>query len=348
MGATDPKTEAEPLIESGQRISLVVPLHNEETSARRLVESILAQTRSPDEVVLVDGGSTDRTVAILTEAVSGDRRFRIIESGPSTPGAARNIGIATARHEWVALTDAGIRLEPTWLERLVSRAQETPGVDIVYGNYEPDLHSAYERCAALAYVPLKQKREGGWARGPSIATCLLRKSVWSAVGGFPDLRASEDLIFMDRVAQTGCRIAWAPSATVWWSIQSTPSATFRKFVLYSKHNVLAGRQRFWHYGMARQYAMALPFLLLAAFENSTWMIVPLAAALLRSAKSIWVRREGRGICWVLNPARLLGVLAVIALIDTATYLGWIEAILLTRRGQPGRSGGAVQSHGGSE
>src|SRR4051795_10341592 len=98
--------ESEPRSED-PRVSLVVPVRNEEGSLAALVESICRQTRAPDEVVLVDGDSTDRTVALARALTAGDPRFRVIEAGPATPGRGRNLGIAAAHHEWIALTDAG-------------------------------------------------------------------------------------------------------------------------------------------------------------------------------------------------------------------------------------------------
>ena len=54
------------------------------------------------------------------------------------------------------------------------------------------------------------------------------------------------------IAERGFRIGWAPKAMVHWQLRPNLKETFRKFVLYSKHNVLAGRQRYWHYGIVRQ------------------------------------------------------------------------------------------------
>src|SRR5207244_861116 len=93
---------------SNMQISLVIPVRNEEQSLPLLVESIRAQTRPPDEIILVDGGSTDGTVALAGALTAADPRFRVIEAGDATPGRGRNVGIAAARHDWIALTDAGI------------------------------------------------------------------------------------------------------------------------------------------------------------------------------------------------------------------------------------------------
>jgi glycosyltransferase involved in cell wall biosynthesis len=305
-------------------VSLVVPLRNEEASLAMLVESIRRQTRLPDEVILVDGGSTDATVELARSLTRGDARFRIIEAGPATPGRGRNVGIAAASHVWIALTDAGIRLEPDWLAHLCRRVEHEPGIEVVYGNLEPLTDSFFERCAALAYGPAKRLREDGLSRGPSVASMLLRRSVWERAGGFPDHRAAEDLIFFERIEQASCRVGWAPQALVWWQLQPSLGRTFNRFCLYSKHNVWAGRQRHWHYGIARQYLLALPFLALACF-HAGWLAVPLAGFLARIAKTISRKSEARWRWGWLNPLEFLGVGIILATIDLATFVGWAQA-----------------------
>ena len=311
------------------RISLVIPVRNEEESLARLVSSIRAQTRQPDEVVLVDGGSTDRTVELARELAAGDRRFRVVEAGEASPGRGRNVGAGEARHPWLAFTDAGIGLDPEWLERLVEQVAEDPQTDVVYGNYDPVTETFFERCAAVAYVaPRRPHGEGGaLVRGHFIASSLMRREVWRRAGGFPDMRAAEDLIFMERVEAGGARTRWAPRANVRWQLQPTLARTFRRFALYSKHNVWAGRQRFWHYGIARQYALALPFVVLAIAHSAWWLLAPALGLAARAAKSVWRHREGRGLAWALNPAQLGCVVLVLLTVDLATFVGWAQALL---------------------
>jgi glycosyltransferase involved in cell wall biosynthesis len=307
-------------------ISLVVPVRDEAASVHVLLDSIAAQTRQPDEIVFVDGGSRDATVERLRAASQKMARIRIIEAAEASPGRGRNLGIEAARHEWVALTDAGIRLEPQWLERLAEVARLDSMVAVVYGNYEPVTDSFFERCAALAYPPPKQLRPGGRMRAPSTASMLLRRDAWEAAGGFPDLRAAEDLIFIERLRERGFKEGWSPSATAWWQLQPGLWRTFRKFILYSRHNVWAGRQWDWHYGIARKYILMLPFILLAVAHSLWWLVVPLLITLARVAKSIWNRREGRGLLWLLNPAQFLGVAVIRLIIDAATFIGWAQAL----------------------
>ena len=257
---------------------------------------------------------------------AGDARFRVVEAGDATPGRGRNVGVAAARNDWVAFTDAGIRLEASWLEHLAAEVERDPEAEVVYGNYEPLTRTLFERCAAIAYVPPRPPG-GASLRGVSIASALLRRRVWEAVGGFPDLRAAEDLIFMERVEQRGFKIRHAPRANVWWQIQPTLGGTFRRFTLYSKHNVWAGRQRFWHYGVARLYAVALVFVVLAFVHSLWWLIVPALGLAARAGKSVWRHREGRGIFWALNPVRLSLVALILLTVDLATFVGWAQARL---------------------
>ena len=327
------------------QISLIIPVRNEEESLARLVASIRAQTRRPDEVILVDGGSTDRTVELARSLAAEGGGVRVVEAGQASPGRGRNVGASEARYPWLAFTDAGIGLEPDWLERLVEQVAEEPETEVVYGNYDPVTRTFFERCAAIAYVsPKSPHGEGGaLTRGRFIASSLMRREVWRRAGGFPDMRAAEDLIFMERVEAEGARTRWAPRANVFWQLQPTFARTFRRFALYSKHNVWAGRQRFWHYGIARQYAVALVFVVLAVVHSAWWLLLPVLGLLARAAKSVWRWREGRGLLWALNPFQLICVALVILTVDLATFAGWAQALLT--RPPAGREAGAPAQTG---
>ena len=312
------------------RISLVIPVRNEAATISHLLTSIHSQTIHADEIVFVDGGSLDNTVEILRHAAQKDSSLHLLEAQDATPGRGRNIGVEAASSDWLALTDAGIWLEPTWLERLAAEVERDPSVNLVFGAYEAQTTTFFQQCAAAAYVAPKQQRPGGRMRGPSIASCLLHRDLWRAVGGFPDLRAAEDLIFIER-CQSVARIGWAPQAVVRWQIQPTLKATFRRFALYSYHNVLAGRQRYWHYGIARKYFLALMIVILAVVHSRVWLFALVFAAVARAAKSIWNYDEQRRRAWVFNPARLFLVGAILAVVDLATFAGWGRAVWHKRK-----------------
>lgn len=312
-------------------ISLVVPVRDEAPNLPALIESIGRQTRAPEEILIVDGGSRDGSVEVASHSLRTLPNARVVQAGAATPGRGRNVGIGQARNDWVALTDAGIRLEPTWLEQLVAAAEANPAAQVVWGSYEPVAATAFARFACSAYVPARQDTPAGRARGPSIASCLIHRPAWQQVGGFPDLRAAEDLIFMERLERAGIRSAWAPEALAWWSVPDTARATFRRFRLYSKVNALAGRQAYWHHGVARIYAVAAVAALGAVVLDRRLALLLPAGAGARAAKALIAHREERGVNWALNPVRMTGVIAVLGVVDAGTFTGWFEAILERRR-----------------
>lgn len=306
-------------------VSLVIPLFNESETIRLLVDTIRKQTFQPAEIILVDGGSTDNTVYLLRSLVQNDSRFIIIEASNAMPGKGRNIGAEKATYEWIAFTDAGIKLDPHWLENLVKKAEENPGASIIYGNYTPLVRNVFEKCATITYVsPLIP----GSVRGKFIASCLLKKEVWTKAGGFPDWRAAEDLQFMEKVKQQGYKIVFAPEAMVYWQLRPGIISSYKRFDLYSKHNVWAGRQAGWHYSVARQYLVILLIILVGIFHNNYWFLLLPLWIIARVERRIYMHRHEFGIKELFNPFTFLGVMLVTLTMDAGTFSGWIKAIFL--------------------
>ena len=306
-------------------VTLVVPVRDEAATLGSLIASIDAQTRRPAQVIFVDGGSSDRTVQLLTAKADEDPRYEVVEAdGPATPGRGRNLGLAAARHEWVAMTDAGIRIEPTWLEALWQARLSAPAAGIVYGNFEFEDPSPFEECAIVIYGAAKRPTPAGPLRGPTTVSFMVSKSAFQAVGGFLDLRAGEDDLFLQAVEDRGIPVAWAPEATVRWRIRPDLRSTFERFRLYSYTYVMAGREDAWHQSLARSYVPVLVGAALAAFSSERWLVLPLAVIGGRVAVRVgrhWhddtLRRPG--------PARLVGAGLLLVASDAATGLGWWQA-----------------------
>jgi glycosyltransferase involved in cell wall biosynthesis len=306
-------------------VTLVIPLRDEEHSVRALIDSIASQTRPPDAVIFVDAGSVDRTPGMLKHACATRPHWSVEHAGPASPGRARNIGIEASEGDWIALTDAGVELDRYWLARLVRAASAVTLVELVWGHHEPAPDGWFTQCAALAYLAPPKESRLGPVMDSFIASCLLRREVWVRAGHFPDLRAAEDGIFMRRLEELGTRTALAPEAVVWWHLEGGFRRTFARFRTYSKVNALAGQQRHWHHGVARIYVAGMPFFVLTILHHRLWGLLALSAAALRVERSIWRGRRGRGVLWAANPARFLTVAAILAVVDAATFTGWLEA-----------------------
>jgi glycosyltransferase involved in cell wall biosynthesis len=310
------------------RISVIAPVKNEEGSIAQLLQGVLEQTYRPAEIVITDGGSGDRTKEIIREyQASCPIPIVLIETDYALPGRGRNLAIARAAHEWIASIDGGIRPRPDWLERLVETARREPGAEIVYGTAEPVTDTYFTECAAISYVP-------GGRLTQFIASCLLRRSAWAAAGGFrEDLRSGEDLLFFRGLKEAGVKAANCADALVTWELRPTLARTFRRFTVYSRHNMRAGLGREWQFNVTRLYLIIL-VLLAAGFFVRPLLLLPPAILLLRTWKRMWgyYRARAPERLWreLLNPRRVLTITWINVVIDIATLRGLWQWLLYDR------------------
>ena len=314
------------------KVSVIVPVRDEEHSIRELLDSLLTQTRPPDEIVITDGGSVDATPQILEEYIQQGAPVRLLRAGPALPGRGRNLGAAAATCEWLAFTDAGIRVNCDWLETLVACAAQDKSIDIVYGSMEPVTDTFFKECAAITYVPPPVLRHGIVTRPRFIASALMRREAWQKVGGFPeDLRSAEDLIFMDRLEAVGYRAVFEPRAVVNWNLRPTLGTTFKRFLVYSRNNIRAGLWRQWQATILFRYAMLLVLFVLALLIDPSWVVVPIAAWLLmlaaRAAVSIRRNRYSYPASVFRNVLRGSLIVLLLAVLDVAAIIGSVQWLL---------------------
>ena len=100
-------------------VSVVTPALNERSTIEALVDSLLAQSVVPTEIVIADGGSTDGTREVLDQLAETHSRVRIVD-GPGGISENRNAAISQAGHEIVACIDAGCTAQPDWLKSAVA------------------------------------------------------------------------------------------------------------------------------------------------------------------------------------------------------------------------------------
>lgn len=315
------------------KVSVVVPVRDEEDSIRELLDSLLAQTRPPDEIVITDGGSTDATPQIIEEYIRRGAPVRLIRAGAALPGRGRNLGAAQASYEWLGFTDAGIRLENDWLEKLVTKAKEDESIDVVYGSWQPVTDTFFKQCAAIAYVPPPSLHDGIMIRPRFIASTLLRREAWRTVNGFPeDLRSAEDLIFMDRVERAGYRFVHEPRAVVHWDLRPTLGATFKRFLVYSRNNIRAGLFRQWQRTILIRYGVLAALAVAALIVEPAWVWFPIGAWLLmlvaRAAVSIRRNAHVYPASVLQNVMRGVMVMSLLAVLDAAAIIGSLQWLLL--------------------
>jgi glycosyltransferase involved in cell wall biosynthesis len=203
------------------RISVVVPAYNRAGSIRMAVESILRQTFTDFELLVVDDGSTDGTMDQLAD-ISDPRLLRLANPKNLGASAARNTGIRAARGAWIAFHDSDDEWLPQKLEKQLARLDEAGemtvgcycGMVIVGGRglREGDLdHSPSER-THVYYLPWSTSTlvEGdirpSLLRTSLVSTQMLvaRRSALLKIGGFDEaLPALVDWDCVIRLAELG-------------------------------------------------------------------------------------------------------------------------------------------------
>jgi len=116
------------------KISVILPVYNAEKYLRSTLESLLLQTFEDFEVIAVNDGSKDGSLAILTEYAAKDKRIKIIDKANGGVSAARNTAIEAADGDYLAFIDADDIYSPEYLARMYSAASET-GADVTVCDY---------------------------------------------------------------------------------------------------------------------------------------------------------------------------------------------------------------------
>ncbi len=181
---------------TGSRVSCILPAWNAAATIARSIESILAQTVLPLEVIVVDDGSTDDTRAVVSRFGAGVRSVRQPNAGAE---AARNRGIAESRGEFLAFLDADDVWLPTKLERQLAVFRDRPEVGAVgcLVHHVGDVDDAWVDRQMIRYAG---REVPGW-RGSDV---MARRTAFEAVGRFdPALRHAGMIQWLQRCEAAG-------------------------------------------------------------------------------------------------------------------------------------------------
>ncbi len=192
-------------------VSIVVRSFNEERMLGRLLEGVAAQTRKPDQVVLVDSGSTDRTVEI---ARRHGVEIHTIDPAEFSFGRSLNRGIAAATGDVVVFASAHVYpVYDTWLEHL-TRPFDHPEVALAYGRQVGGPSTPYSESQILAtWFPAESsvRQDHPFANN---ANAAIRRAEWADVPYDEDLTGLEDLDWASKALDRGRRIAYVAEAPV--------------------------------------------------------------------------------------------------------------------------------------
>ncbi|MBT1728451.1 glycosyltransferase [Enterobacter quasimori] len=209
------------------QVTLISTVFNEAASIKRFCDSILSQTDIPDEIVIVDGGSSDDTVKLIKEAfaaLAGQCELNVIvdpqcckkySKGPIARG--RNVAIRNAKYDRILVTDAGCIVDKDWVKNMKECFDE--GADIVSGTYKARVTNKFQLYTADIFCPTLPPDMPAKSFLPSSRSLGFEKKIWERAGGYPeDSYTAEDTVFILRAFEQTERVKIAHNAFVYWDL----------------------------------------------------------------------------------------------------------------------------------
>lgn len=227
------------------KLTLIITILNEASTIKLLLQALLRQTSFPNEIILVDGGSSDKTVEIIKKFIKTNSNHPLskkislkILSG-SNRAQARNWAINQAKTNLIAITDAGCVPQPSWLEKLYKTYQETNS-PIVGGFFYGLPSNAFEQ-AVVTYTLQTPDKVSPNNFIPTTRSVLITKEAWRKLGGFDEkLTTNEDFPFFYHAKQMNIKIAFAKNALVGWIPRKTFISFIKMIYGFAKGDIEAG------------------------------------------------------------------------------------------------------------
>jgi len=263
------------------QLSLIATVYNEESNVLDWTERILNQTVKPNEIVIVDAGSKDRTLELLRECLQGSAiPIQLISSPGLNIAAGRNLAIQKAQYDLIAVTDFGCRPHHDWLENLVAPFRLSSDTEVVAGWY-----MAVDKKGRV--IPYK-----GWPVLPEVnpqdfipssRSIAFTKEVWAKAGGYPEwlTLTGEDTYLALELKRFASRWGFVPSAVVDWFAPTTWWGLWRKAYTWSIGNGEVGINASLYLTVARQLILGGTALLIL-------LGMLIVASLLLPPDQVWI------------------------------------------------------------
>ena len=204
-------------------ITVVVSTRNRGDSIVKTVETILSSDYPQFELRVIDQSEDESTEASLLPFVKNPR-LQYLRTASRGVSAGRNLGINSARNEFIAVTDDDCEIPQGWLKELAAAFSVDPRIGVIFGNSLPGPHDP-----SAGFIPSYVRKDSFLARSiyekhrvEGISACMgLRRSVWQMLGGFDErlgtgtsFRSAEEVDFTIRTLLAGYFVYETPSVAI--------------------------------------------------------------------------------------------------------------------------------------
>lgn len=209
------------------KLSVIIPLYNKAPYVRKALESVLAQTYTNFELIVVDDGSTDESANIaetMLREIKGYRlevkgqddsiaetnaynlspiNYKLIRQANAGVAAARNNGVAQANGDYLAFLDADDWWEPTYLERMVQLIADYPDAGLYASNYyyHKDGQNIVKVDIPTGYFDYPKEYYRNFAMPVWTGATIIPKPIYGEMNGFPlGIKLGEDFLLWAKIA----------------------------------------------------------------------------------------------------------------------------------------------------
>lgn len=334
--------------------SFISTIYNEEGSILEFLDSLKKQTLLPGEIVMVDGGSKDRTFELMESffnkwareenspissvCADGDVKrsgggidVGLIREEGAGISRGRNMAINNASGNLITVSDAGCMLDQSWLEEICSGMDKDPA--IINGGMNYSICRGYlQNLLALCIMPgLNETREEAFM--PSSRNICFRKHDWEKAGGYPEnLDFGEDMRFDFNLKDLGYELRFCPRAAVYWRMREDLSGISRQFFRYAKGDAI-GRMYPLRHMIRFLSGIAFLAVLLAGILLSPWIFfvfLPLAAVYsYRPYYRLMIKWEGNESCRPKGIKKFLAIVLIpflLIYIDSSKVFGYLYGL----------------------
>ena len=338
-------------------VSFITTVYNEEINIVDFLRSLMAQACLPGEIVIVDGGSEDKTFSIaskffrdmasqkyrginilLNKSNSGKIinhksktdtvNIRLIRKAGANISQGRNNAIKNTSGRIICVGDAGCILDRNWLKEITA-FYDNSTCNVVGGLNLPLCRNFIQKCLAVCIMPAeKEIRIRSYM--PSSRNISFKREVWTTAGGYPeDMEYGEDMKFNFNIKAAGHKIWFNPKAVVYWRMRENPVQIFKQFFRYAKGDAVGRMYPIRHFIRFSAF-FAFLIILFSSIYFSKWILVSLIPLFIFYVFKPYVRLaknwSGKGSCVFYKFEKLISIFFIPLLllqIDLSKMCGYV-------------------------
>jgi len=286
-----------------KKVSFIITLFNEEKDISAFLDSFFEQSALPEEIVIVDGGSTDNTLDVLInyfkkkvkdfdlkldgnilfdaldriagpDKNSGSINVKIFQVNGARISEGRNFAIKNTMGEIVCVSDSGCILDKDWFLQITKPFQSGRGICVVGGYNYAMAKNFLQSCLAASIMHKKEEIKKDKYM-PSSRNLGFKRSAWLEVGGYPEVMDyGEDMKFNFNLRSRGYEINYNPEAIVYWKMRDNLSKIFKQFFRYAKGDALGKMYLYRH--LVRFFSLIVPAaIIVLSLVLSPWFLLAL-------------------------------------------------------------------------